>query len=183
MDAQTDDNLTVDGVPYATKARADHARRMKALNEANGDDARQPDAEEEAANAAAAPKAPKAKRVAKERTALPPTKKPQKTAAKAAPAKKAPKAAAKAKAAPAPKPAAAAPASGNKGEIVIALLRRPDGATLLELQTATGWQAHSVRGFLAGALKKKGHVAVSTKEERGRVYRLPVEGASEEAIG
>lgn len=54
-----------------------------------------------------------------------------------------------------------------------ALLRRPEGATVDDLMTATGWQAHSVRGALSGALKRKqGLVIVSEKTETGRVYRI-----------
>jgi hypothetical protein len=45
--------------------------------------------------------------------------------------------------------------SGTKKETVLGLLRRPQGATVAELMQATGWQSHSVRGFLSGALKKK----------------------------
>jgi hypothetical protein len=63
--------------------------------------------------------------------------------------------------------------SGSKQEKVIALLRRSQGATIDELQKATGWQAHSVRGALAGTLKKKLGLAIeATREERGRVYRI-----------
>jgi Protein of unknown function (DUF3489) len=43
---------------------------------------------------------------------------------------------------------------GSKKAKILALLRRPGGASLKQLQKATGWQAHSVRGFLSGALKK-----------------------------
>jgi hypothetical protein len=56
---------------------------------------------------------------------------------------------------------------------VIALLRRPDGAGIGELMATTGWQAHSVRGAIAGALKKKlGLTVLSEKTETGRTYRI-----------
>ena len=63
---------------------------------------------------------------------------------------------------------------GSKKSEVLALLRREGGATLLELMTATGWQAHSVRGFLSGALgKKMGLTVNSAKREDGtRVYSI-----------
>ena len=66
-----------------------------------------------------------------------------------------------------------------KGKIgsLIALLRRPEGAGIQEMQDATGWQAHSVRGAIAGSVKKKlGLTVTSTKSDAGRVYRI-VEGA------
>jgi len=44
---------------------------------------------------------------------------------------------------------------GGKTATVLQLLRRPQGATLAELMAATEWQAHSVRGFLSGTLRKK----------------------------
>ncbi|TPQ51020.1 hypothetical protein C2U72_10470 [Prosthecomicrobium hirschii] len=63
---------------------------------------------------------------------------------------------------------------GTKQAALIAMLRRPDGATIAEIIEATGWQSHTVRGALAGALKKKlGLDVVSAKEDgRGRVYRI-----------
>jgi len=61
----------------------------------------------------------------------------------------------------------------SKLEAVIQLLRRPQGARLDEMMTATGLQAHSVRGAMSGALKKKrGLTIVSAKTEAGRVYRI-----------
>jgi len=61
----------------------------------------------------------------------------------------------------------------SKSEQVLNLLGRPAGASIAEMMKSTGWQAHSVRGFLAGSLKKKGH-AVSSELDDSRVrrYRL-----------
>jgi Protein of unknown function (DUF3489) len=63
---------------------------------------------------------------------------------------------------------------GSKKADVLALLRRQGGATLQDLMSATGWQAHSVRGFLSGALgKKMGLTVESAKREDGsRVYSI-----------
>jgi len=56
---------------------------------------------------------------------------------------------------------------------VIAMLRRPEGATVDEVASATGWQRHTVRGVFSGTLKKKlGLTLASAKEKRGRVYRV-----------
>lgn len=65
-------------------------------------------------------------------------------------------------------------AVGNtKLSTVITLLRRPKGASINDLMNATGWQAHSVRGAISGAIKKKQGLAV-TSEVSGdrRVYRI-----------
>ncbi len=76
---------------------------------------------------------------------------------------------------PNPQPEAKRP---SKQEEVIAMLRRPEGATVDEVVGATGWQRHTVRGVFSGTLKKKlGLTLASAKEERGRVYRI-VEPAS-----
>lgn len=66
------------------------------------------------------------------------------------------------------------PARGSsKLAVIIALLKSPDGATIDALCEATGWQRHSVRGAIAGSLKRKGHVVSSLKPEDGpRRYRI-----------
>jgi hypothetical protein len=62
---------------------------------------------------------------------------------------------------------------GSKTATVIALLQRPDGATLEEIMTQMGWQKHTVRGFMAGAMKKAGYTVESFKSEDGaRSYRI-----------
>ena len=67
------------------------------------------------------------------------------------------------------------PREGTKQATLIAMLRAPDGATIEEITSATGWQSHTVRGAMAGALKKKLGLEVNSEkvEGRGRVYRLP----------
>ena len=61
----------------------------------------------------------------------------------------------------------------SKQNAVIAMLRRPEGATVDEVANATGWQRHTVRGVFSGTLKTKlGLTLASGQEERGRVYRI-----------
>lgn len=62
---------------------------------------------------------------------------------------------------------------GTKSSIIIDLLKSKKGATITEMMAATGWQAHSVRGFLAGSLRKRhGMTPDSTKAEgEERRYR------------
>ena len=61
----------------------------------------------------------------------------------------------------------------SKQDEVIAMLRRPEGATVDEVASAMGWQRHTVRGLFSGTLKKKlGLTLASAQEERGRVYRI-----------
>jgi Protein of unknown function (DUF3489) len=56
---------------------------------------------------------------------------------------------------------------------IITMLRTPAGATIASLVTATEWQQHSVRGFLAGVVRKKlGLNLVSEQTDKGRVYRI-----------
>ena len=92
--------------------------------------------------------APKAKKSAK--AAKPAAKKPAKKAAKSE-----------------------APRAESKGAKILELIGRPKGATLAEIMKATHWQAHSVRGFLSTAGKKRGLKIESEKNDAGeRVYQI-----------
>lgn len=75
---------------------------------------------------------------------------------------------------PATKATMPAVRAGSKKAHILELLRRPEGATLSELVKATGWQGHSVRGFLSGSLTKKMglHVESFKKEDGARAYRI-----------
>src|ERR1700704_5959367 len=62
---------------------------------------------------------------------------------------------------------------GTKHGRILAMLRTPAGATIAAIMTATEWQQHSVRGFLAGVVRKKlGLNLVSESTDKGRVYRI-----------
>ena len=133
------------------------ARIWKALQRLNGDAAPEDTATAETANAAPTG----AKR--------PPSK--GKSGKKATPPKKAPKTPSKAT-----KPAkreAGAPREDSKKARVIVMLQRRSGATLPEIMEDMGWQAHTVRGFMAGTLKNSGYQIESFKPEGGeRTYRI-----------
>jgi hypothetical protein len=66
------------------------------------------------------------------------------------------------------------PRAESKGAKILALIRRPKGATLADLAKLTGWQNHSIRGFLSGAVgKRMGLTVESAKREDGeRVYSI-----------
>ena len=67
--------------------------------------------------------------------------------------------------------------SGTKGAAIVQLLQRKTGATLPDLMEASGWQGHSVRGFLSGTLKKKfGFTIASDKADGIRRYRIGLRG-------
>jgi Protein of unknown function (DUF3489) len=90
-------------------------------------------------------------------------------------AKATPKKEAKAdkKAKPAHAKESSTPRAESKGAKILELIGRPKGASLAEIQKATDWQAHSVRGFLSTAAKKHGLKIESTKSEAGdRVYQI-----------
>jgi hypothetical protein len=86
-------------------------------------------------------------------------------------ARKIRKAASCAKSAPAS--SKSAPPPDTKHSRIVAMLRAPAGATIAAIMTATDWQQHSVRGFLAGVVRKKlGLKLVSEQTDKGRVYRI-----------
>src|SRR6202044_3108239 len=74
---------------------------------------------------------------------------------------------------PAPSPSKPTARPDTKHARILAMLRTPAGATIAAIMTATEWQQHSVRGFLAGVVRKKlGLNLVSEQTDKGRVYRI-----------
>ena len=74
---------------------------------------------------------------------------------------------------------AAVSASGSKSIRITALLSRPGGATITELMKITGWQSHSIRGFLSGILKKRKGLLVSGQKDEAGVMRYQIRPASQ----
>ena len=71
-------------------------------------------------------------------------------------------------------------AAGSKQSRVIAMLHSPAGATIAAMMKATGWQPHSMRGFLAGVVRKRLKLNLTSKRIAGtRVYQItrPAEGS------
>ena len=70
--------------------------------------------------------------------------------------------------------AASTPRAESKQSQLIAMLKQPDGATIAEIAKALEWLPHTVRGAIAGALKKKLGLNVESEkiDDRGRVYRI-----------
>lgn len=117
------------------------------------------------ASTSAEPKAPKGARAGARRANV--ASKNAKSGKKATSAKKAPKARKSEKKGDSAR-------DGSKAAAILELLKRPGGATAKELMKATGWQPHSVRGFLSGTVRKKmGLDVISTKGENGeRSYSI-----------
>jgi len=74
-----------------------------------------------------------------------------------------------------PAPKARTPREGTKQATLIAMLRAPEGATIEEIGATLQWAPHTIRGAMAGALKKKLGLDVTSEKvaDRGRVYKLP----------
>jgi uncharacterized protein DUF3489 len=69
--------------------------------------------------------------------------------------------------------------ASSKQSRVVAMLQSPAGATIAAMTEATGWQPHSVRGFLAGVVRKRLKLQLaSTKVDGTRVYRIIAAGSS-----
>lgn len=68
---------------------------------------------------------------------------------------------------------------GTKQAVLIELLTRAEGATLPQMTEATGWQVHTVRGAMAGALKKKLGLEITSEKQPGadRIYRITNQAA------
>jgi hypothetical protein len=63
----------------------------------------------------------------------------------------------------------------SKQERMLLLLRRPHGATVAELMDVANWQAHSIRGFLAGTIKKKLSLPLVSSKDRDGVRRYRID--------
>jgi hypothetical protein len=143
------------------------AQGEKAMKTIETETTTTPEAQAAPATETKEPKAPTKAKSAKQ--ARPVASSKVKSAKKTTPGKKAakpPKKATKAK--------AEGVREGSKTAMVLALLERKGGATLAEVMKTTGWQAHSVRGFVSGTLgKKMGLTVQSAKREDGeRVYSI-----------
>lgn len=75
----------------------------------------------------------------------------------------------------------APPRAPSKLDALVSLLQRPGGASLAEMVSATGWQVHSVRGALAGVLRKRGHQISSQKIDTERRYSIGTPAGGAEA--
>ena len=63
----------------------------------------------------------------------------------------------------------------TKHDLILTLLRQRDGATITEMMEISGWQQHSVRGFLAGTIKKKLGLALTSSKTAGELRRYRID--------
>ena len=74
--------------------------------------------------------------------------------------------------------------ANSKQSRVLALLQRPSGATIATIMTSTGWQSHTVRGFLAAVVRKKLALRLESEKTDGeRVYRIVAGRAAANSAG
>ena len=68
---------------------------------------------------------------------------------------------------------ATSPREGSKAALLIGMLFQPEGASIDQMSEASGWMPHSVRGFMAGALRRKHGITVASAKDDGqpRIYR------------
>ena len=76
--------------------------------------------------------------------------------------------------APKPNPKIRKPRTGTKQAMLVAMLKRPEGATIQQIAEANQWELHTVRGAISGVLKKKLGLAVTSEKAAGsaRIYRI-----------
>ena len=67
--------------------------------------------------------------------------------------------------------------SAPKSAQIVSLLQRQNGASIAELMKATGWHAHSMRGFISGTLKRKRGLVINSVVEEGKDRRYVIVGA------
>ena len=70
------------------------------------------------------------------------------------------------------------PKPATKSEQIIGLLRRANGASIVELAKATGWQKHSVRGFISGKLKRKQKLEIRSSRDGNKDRRYQFKASS-----
>ena len=121
-----------------------------------------------------APEKAASKKAASQKKGAPKSQKRAKGAKAAAPKKATPaKKTTKAPRKGAKAPESAGPREGTKTAQVVAMLQRKNGATLAEIMEKMGWLRHTVRGFMAGTMKKAGYAVESFKSDKGdRTYRI-----------
>jgi hypothetical protein len=151
--------VTIDATTDQTAAAAERDTLLPA-------EVSEPASQPEGAQEPGAPAEPVASVDAPAPNVAPAEPEPNKKAGRAKKAPKAPKVAKPAK-------TESGPREGSKTAQVVSMLQREGGATLAEIMTKMGWQKHTVRGFMAGTMKKAGFAVESFKPEGGeRSYRI-----------